>query len=506
MKITVLFAVLVLCSTFLSPSRLLASEPSVTEASIYLDQAVLAIPMVEGESPTLDLPGTIDPRSIRLESSGEKVILGSSVEEIPRSLWIPPSLASIAQERDRIKRAFSEKQGIVQSLEQTLKALDELKPEVSPSEIASYAANFMEVRGDTTKKLVEEKESLEKLNREFRDLQESLEGKMPPTEGVMTRVSAATSGKGGLSIRCTTSHAGWRPSYRMNLDLEGGKLTAHLNGTVWQKTGLTFSGKLALHMGRPSSFSDPVKLQPLTVSLIDPSENKSSYRGETRLAAPAMMMESSITQALDVAVEESLTDRAFSFQGDIRGDGVPSTVLLEKWSTEVKPSMVAVPSMSPTLWLLAEGKMPEAQTIPANGEMYVDGKFSGRGFIPKLVGGQTFSIPFGEIPGVQIEREDKIPQSGSTWIGKGTLRRGYTITATNGLTRSIAIKVKDRIPVPTNERISVSLSTVDPSPSETDQETGISSWNLSLEPGESKEIHVIYDIRYPSDKELRFSR
>lgn len=489
-------------------TKLWAEEPKVVEAQIYPDQAIMVIPMPEGQSANLDLPGTIDLDSIKLEHQEETVLMGTSLEQFPRSNWTPPSLAPVVKERDQVRKALAERQGTIQSLEQNLNLLDELRPEISPSDLVSYSDNFMKTRSNVVKRLVEEKEAMEKLALELKDLQNLVDDRMPEDDETMTRVWSSSSGKGPISVRCSTVHAGWHPSYRMDLNMEKSILTAQLNGTVWQKTGLPFSGKISLHMGRPSRFSDPIKLNPLTISLVDPSDNKPSYRGETRLATAPMLMEMDMmmTKAMDVAVEETLTDRSFSFEGDIRGDGVSSTILLEKWTEEIKPTMVTVPSLSPTLWLIAEGTISDSRTVKTLGEMYVDGSFSGKGMIPRLVRGQTFSIPFGEIPGVQIKREDKIAQSGSTWIGKGTLRRGYVITTTNGLQKRVSIIVKDRIPVTTNDKVSVSVTTLSPSPSETDQETGIVSWSLDLEPGETKEIHVIYDLRYPSDKELIFSR
>lgn len=497
---------LALCFVIFTPLKVWADEPRVTKAQVYLDQAVLLIPMTGGESSVMDLPGTIDLNSISLELSGKRVLNSTSIEELPRSLWIPPALASLAASRDQTQRAFLEKQGIVNTMEQTLKNLDETKPEVSPHEIGAYVTNFMEARGGIAKRLVTEKESMRKLGMELDDLEKTLLARVPETDQSMIRVTARSSGEGDLFLRSRTYDAGWKPSYRMNMDLEKGTLTAQLNGTLWQKTGLTFSGEISLHMGRPSTFSDPVKLSPLTVRLVNPSDVQPSYKSESRMMAPAMMAESMLDSAMDVAVEESIMDRSFSFTGEIRGDGVPSTISLESWSTDVKAVMVAVPSLSPTLWLLAEGKMPDGRTIPSEGEMYVDGRFSGKWYVPSLVRGQSFSMPFGEIPGVKVEREDKIPQSGSTWIGKGTLRRGYVISLTNGLQKAISVTVKDRVPVTTNDRISISLSEVVPSASEIDQERGILSWGLDIAPGEKKEIHVIYDVRYPSDRELLFSR
>ncbi len=481
-----------------------AEEPKVIEAQIYPDQAIMVIPMPKGSPSTLDVPGTIDPTTINLESDGEAELTGFSMEEIPRSKWTPPALSATVQERDLLHKNLTEIQGEVQSLEQTIKALDEIRPEITPSEIGSYSSSLLETRSELVKRLIEKKDSMSRTSWKLNDLQDLLNNRMPDTDNMMTRISAEYSGPGSISVRCSSPHAGWRPSYRLDLDMERSSLTAQLNGTVWQKTGLPFSGRIGLHMNRTPRFNDPIRLDPLTVRLISPSDNTPKYRGEARMAAP-MVTESMMSKTMDVAVEETLLDRSFSFDGTVRGDGVPSTVVLERWSTDIKSVMVTVPSMSEKLWLIAEGTLPNVRTMEAQGEMYVDGRFSGRGNVPKLVSDESFSIPFGEISGVQVEREDKIPQSGSTWIGNGTLRKGYTIKITNGLDRRLSLIVKDRVPIATDDKVSISISTITPSPSKKDDETGIITWSLDIKPNETSEIHVIYDLRYPSDKELVFS-
>lgn len=482
-----------------------ADEPKVVEAQIYPDQAIMVMPMPKGSPSTLDVPGTINPTSIKLESDRESKITGFSMEEIPRSKWTPPALAATVEERDLLYRELNEIQGDIQSLEQTLKALDELKPEITPSEVESYSSSILKTRGDLVKRLIERKDAMSRISWKLNDLQELIDDRMPDTDNMMTRILAEYSGSGSISVRCSSPHAGWMPSYRLDLDMDRSSLTAQLNGTVWQRTGLPFSGRIGLHMNRPPRFNDPIRLDPLTVRLITPSDNAPSYRGETRMAAP-MVTESMMSKAMDVAVEETLLNRSFSFEGTLRGDGVPSTVILERWSADIKSIMVTVPSVSEKLWLIAEGTLPDVRTMEAQGEMYVDGRFSGKGDVPKLVRGESFSIPFGEVPGVQVEREDKIPQSGSTWIGKGTLRKGYSIKITNGLDKELSMIVKDRVPIATDDKVSISISTITPAPSKKDDETGIVTWSLDLKPNETSEIHVIYDLRYPSDKELVFSR
>lgn len=140
-----------------------ADEPKVVEAQIYPDQAIMVMPMPKGSPSTLDVPGTINPTSIKLESDRESKITGFSMEEIPRSKWTPPALAATVEERDLLYRELNEIQGDIQSLEQTLKALDELKPEITPSEVESYSSSILKTRGDLVKRLIEKRRHVEDI-------------------------------------------------------------------------------------------------------------------------------------------------------------------------------------------------------------------------------------------------------------------------------------------------------------------------------------------------------
>jgi hypothetical protein len=35
-----------------------------------------------------------------------------------------------------------------------------------------------------------------------------------------------------------------------------------------------------------------------------------------------------------------------------------------------------------------------------------------------------------------------------------------------------------------------------------DKETGIATWNFTLQPGDEKKLHISYSVKYPKDKKV----
>lgn len=476
-----------------------AKGPLITESHIYPDSALFTIAMPE-EAETLDLPGTVDPDSIRVETRDGLAVPAYSIDEIPRSGWIPPALEDLCSQVEKSKEDLGIKGAAAESLKQAVKHLDCFSPEIKPEEMPSYINVFLRTRKDLTDRLIRAESDLDRAKKKNADLEKLLSSRLPKDSGVTITLSPHPSAGGELSVRCSTSCAGWSPAYRLALDLEKSIMTAELTGTVSQKTGLDFTGKINLHTGAPTDAEPDLDLPPMTVRLKKKMDDGPVQYSRAMGELDAMKLN------MTEAAEETLMDKVYSFSSSVPGDGTPSTVTLESWTAQVETVMVAVPSVNPSSWLLAEGVLPDGITLSAPCETYVDRRFSGRGVMPKLVKGERFSIPFGEIPGIRISRHKKIPRDGSNWTGKGTLRQGYAIKVINGLNLNRNITVKDRIPVAVNNRISLTIAEMSPPPKSADPETGLVTWILSLNPGETKEINVLYDLKYPSDMEPVFSR
>ncbi|PIE54518.1 MAG: hypothetical protein CSA35_06135 [Dethiosulfovibrio peptidovorans] len=492
-----------------------ASAGTATEAphpQMYKDGADLVFPIEAQDTIRQELPPTFDPESIRLETSGTRRILSSSVERAPHHGWLPSELTPLFRQAEDLKTRIASDQAKIDTLTSAIAMLDDpslFKPKMAPSALSDYLSSFVKERSKLASQRLSKQREVDEFKKELVTIQHILKDRLPKQRNWVSVVTATTSGSGALAIRCRTPHARWHPSYRLDLDTDSNILTAKLQGTIVQKTGIPFQGPIDLHTSVSSTATTfPAEPSPLAVDIRSDRKTRATEQGTMKMLADSMPTTVSRTlnkknSALPV-VEETLSDRIFTVDSSVRGDGIPVTVTLETWSADVTTSIETVPYLSPQAVLMARCKHAPLPALGASVQLYAHGHFVGNGGLPKLVRGQSFAVSFGAVPSIQVERKDMLTENDETWTGKGLLRQGYSITITNGTATEKKVTVKDRIPVSVNGAISIHTKTLAPQPSSTDDKTGILTWELPVNPRESKTITVLYEIRYPSDKRILF--
>ena len=67
------------------------------------------------------------------------------------------------------------------------------------------------------------------------------------------------------------------------------------------------------------------------------------------------------------------------------------------------------------------------------------------------------------------------------------------------------VTVRDRLPIPTDDKIKLEVKSIKPEPKERDRENRL-TWELNLKAKETIDIIVDYSLNYPSGEELQYSR
>jgi hypothetical protein len=188
-------------------------------------------------------------------------------------------------------------------------------------------------------------------------------------------------------------------------------------------------------------------------------------------------------------------------KGRLKGDGVPSDVALGRFEFPSTPLFVSIPERNREAWIVASLDVIPESLLPGAAELYVDGAVSGRTNIPEY--GLQGTLPFGMAQRVTAEKKRAVGKTGTTWLGlgKGTLQEGFTIEVTNSMDMELEVEVRDRLPLPAEDKITIENVKLTPAPELRDKENRL-SWKLRLKPGEVGKIDVEYTLRYPSDETL----
>lgn len=478
--------------------------PRILRTDIYPGNAKItfSVPFEQGLS--FELPGTFDAESIRpLPSDGQSVHSFEALE-FPRPGWIPLSLREADKTIREKERALAVLEGKTAAVKQSIQILSgPLPKDLKGEDIPAYVEATRSVREKLESDLITLTESMDKMKKEIEALQEDFAVKMPRNSDLGVSVKARVTGKGELLVEAWTSYADWTPFYRMDLDSDSGTISASLISKARQHTGVPLDGDLYFHTVMPSREVSMPKLRPLVADF-----ERKAVKGYEALEEAAIMMErpafrmASAPEAPAPVIIETMTDMTAHAQGLLEGNNTWSEFGLGEFSMKAESAIVSIPLFSDEAWITAEAKEIPQPILPGTAELSTDGQLSAKVHLSEQGAGTDLSLAFGKLPLVKAKREKIVSKTGSSWTGKGRLEDGYTIEIVNGTKKKITVLLKDRIPLSAQEKISVETISIEPEVEEQDKEN-ILTWKFALEPGEKKNVKVLYRLGYPADETIR---
>ena len=467
------------------------------------------------------LPGAFTPESIKLLNP-ESVYGDIKTERRSRTRWTPPQLEDLKAEQEAQAQAVSTLTARQSSLEQTLSLLKAIEPDRAnnPADLLTYITLAQTLRQKTEEELatvkadaVREKEKLTMLNSEFNS-------RRPAGESSYLVVTGRA--KAPVRIEATTGSASWRPRYTLDLDSNSGDIAVQMFITATQRTGLDYSGLFTLHTKTPDENITTPNVQPLRVGIKPKQERVLSTAGmsvtrtnsmyrSAKMAEPMLMEGAAMdedTYAMEEAdtgpaVAESLSDRAVRVNGEITGDGQSREfeVALGDLKLKAKPIIMVIPEQKDKAWIIASMDEENEKLIPGIAELRVDGSPSGKIFVEEFGTGQK-RIPFGYADQITAKKEALVGKTGVSWFS-GVQTSGYKLEISNGTKSDKVITVRDRLPIPTDEKIKLDVKRIEPKEKERDPENRL-TWEITVPAGRTETIIVDYTLSYPSGEELQY--
>ena len=98
-----------------------------------------------------------------------------------------------------------------------------------------------------------------------------------------------------------------------------------------------------------------------------------------------------------------------------------------------------------------------------------------------------------------IKREKIANKSGTKFLsGYKEQTFTYDITVKNNKKEAVEMLLKDQYPISTDKEITIEL--LDNGKAKVNTETGILTWDVKLNAGETKKLRISYKVKYPKDK------
>ncbi|MES2588707.1 MAG: DUF4139 domain-containing protein [Bacteroidota bacterium] len=180
-------------------------------------------------------------------------------------------------------------------------------------------------------------------------------------------------------------------------------------------------------------------------------------------------------------------------------DGKPYVVDVKDMNLDATFSYVTVPKLDNGAFLLANiVGWQDLDLMPGLTNVYFGGVYVGVSNIDTRNVSDTLSLSFGRDAKVVVMRKLKSEMSSKKVVGS-TKREAfvYDIALRNNRSTPITIDVFDQIPLSKNSEISVSTDNI--SNGKKDVETGEVKWEITLQPGETKNVEIGYTVKYPKD-------
>jgi hypothetical protein len=188
---------------------------------------------------------------------------------------------------------------------------------------------------------------------------------------------------------------------------------------------------------------------------------------------------------------------------DIPSDGEEYQVQVEQYSLDAYYSYTAIPKLNENAFLTAELiDWERLNLLDGDAGLYLEGTYLGETQINVSQAGDTLQLSLGKDENIKVQRKAVKTEEGRSFLkGKRNKRLQYKIAVRNTKAVPLQLTIIDQYPVSGNERIDVER--IEHSDAKLDEKTGRLSWEFELQPKESKELDLIYEVSYP--KNLRIN-
>lgn len=501
--------ILAIMITALSIASSHAEVPEISAVDFYPNGAKFTFTLQTDTNVfNAEIPGAFQADSVRILDPNNFDDVKVSVQS--REEWIPEPLEAVKTELEALKKTLRELRTRQSALEHTRELLNKAEPptRTDAKDIISYISMSEEMKERTENELAELKLKIDEFTKKTGLLQSELDKRKPAESDTFIKVSGHVKTGNVVQFEAFTGHAKWKPEYTMNLDSHAGSITTRIHSRASQRTGLDYTGNVTFHTKRPNENVNTPEIKALRVSIKPKPKARANY--EADMAAPMAMERNSYAmgrsparKAPEPQMQATLSDHIIAGTGTLTGDNIEA--LFMHGELELKGSVIfeLIPEQRSDAWILVSMNDSNVSLIPGDAELRVDGMPAGKTSIPEY-GLSRKRIAFGYAPQITSKREPIITTTGTSWFS-GTKSEGYTLKITNSTNETRTVTIKDRLPIPTDEKITLEVKRIDPEPKERDRENKL-TWELELKAGETKDILVEYTLSYPTNEELQFIR
>ncbi len=395
------------------------------------------------------------------------------------------------------------------------------------TELMKLVDYYKAKRTELDNNIVALKEKETKLGQKLNALKSKLEINTQKEEKnskgkLIIQVMNEIAGLVNLDINYITNNASWQPFYDLRADNVNSPINMMYKAQVTQWTGIDWKKvNLTLSSGNPNQNNQAPILsswflryqEDLDYGFDDVSRSfrngdkklnqiqSSAELNEVVVVGYGSKKEKS-TISNYTTIQENQLNVSFDIDipYDILSNSKPHSVALKDIQLPATYKYYAAPRVEKEAFLLAEiNDYSKYNLLPGEANIIFEGLYVGKTYINTNQTSDTLNLSMGRDKKISIKREKVVDKSGTKFLSsKKEQTFTFDITVRNNKKETVNMLLKDQYPLSTDKDIEIEL--LESNNAKENKETGILTWDLKLNPNETKKLRISYKVRYPKDK------
>ncbi|MBP6573533.1 MAG: DUF4139 domain-containing protein [Flavobacteriales bacterium] len=470
-----------------------APSVQVTIKGTSADGQGIEILSVNSASNFLD-PGSLEPRITRLQDSLQ-LLRGEHAE-------LDDRIAASNTEKDMLARNHDiGGSGVVVSAEALAKAADFFRERTL---LVNRTISKLEKESDAVR---------QRIVRTDRQLAELNYRHDPNRKDVTIVLVSERAQKARVDLRYLVGNTGWAPIYDLVAKDITQPITLRYKAQVYNNTGLDWSNvKMTLSTADPSLGASKPELEKWVLGVQEwhrlfggNAEADGLSKGKAQYAPKRdQIVQTDSTQRYrTITVAEIAAEFPIARPYDIPSDAKPYLVDIAEHTVPAAYGYIAVPKLDRDAFLVARVTgWEKLNLVSGKANVYYGDAYVGESRINTASAEDTLDLSLGRDNNVQMTRKLVEDKTSKKLIGserKETMT--FEITVKNNSTAPLTLSIHDQVPVSTDSEIKVDV--LETSNAVLDENDGLLTWNVSLQPGESRAYVLSFAVRYPKNKRVQ---
>lgn len=335
-------------------------------------------------------------------------------------------------------------------------------------------------------------------------------------------VSVPTAIKSNFEIQYYTAFAAWVPSYDILIASMDKPVTLKSKAKVQQHTGLDWNNvKLTLSNATPNltheapvlkawylRFHRPVAYKNNVLSNTITYDAQTSHAvhetsakqvADAAPAAPILM-----NDYVDVNMQDVHVNYNIAVPYDIPGNGKEQIIDLKNYDIAATYKYYCVPKLETETYVIATlSDYEKYQLLPGQANVTFANTFAGETFLNPNATEKNVTLTLTTDPRVSVKREKQLDYCSTKHVGNTTtVSQAYKITVKNNQLQTVKLTLKEPYPLSGDADIEVKVNEVQPQATFDKSDIGVLTWDVELQPGETRTFSVSYNVKYPKGRDV----